>query len=201
MLIKGNNCSSAAIAWLESIVPEETRPSVGYFFCSFTDQRSRDVQNILGSLIVQLCDSTPNSWDLIERRYNAASEVSAREPKKLETEDLIDLIVQYSEQARRPVLVVDALNEGKNSLKLLHIFATIVQRSKHLKILVSSTEELSLERIGAPFTLVPMKRAIVDQDISTYVDTRLHKDDVFRILPRALSEEIQVVLSREANGR
>ena len=53
-------------------------------------------------------------------------------------------------------MVIDALNETKDADNVLAILLQMSQSTKHLKILLSSTEELGQKKIARPIAIVSM---------------------------------------------
>lgn len=177
-----------------------TSRGLAYFFCSFTDQQTQELHNILGSLLVQLCEVDHSLWIDIDDRYKKERGQSQQEPKKLGTQELADLIVQCAEYLSSAIIVLDALNEGKESSSLLQTLLKMSQKTMFLKILISSTEELGVNLGSLPVTLVTMEKDKTANDIRDYIEARLRQNNDFGDVPRSLKEEIKSKLQREADG-
>ena len=57
--------------------------ALAFFYCSFTDQGSQDLQNLFGSFLVQLCDCNPTVWKEVEDQYLMRKGPSSHEPRKM----------------------------------------------------------------------------------------------------------------------
>ena len=172
---------------------------LAYFFCSFTDQETQYPQNVLGSILAQLCDASPTFWKDVEERYRREKPQSQHQPQKLEVHELESLILQVSEKIPTTFLFVDALNESKQSSRILQILLHMIQESTSIRIMMSSTEELSAGLGAIPATIVTMKQEELDSDIARYIDTHL-QDDELRNLPAVLKENIRSTLQMRAQG-
>ena len=193
--------SSAAIAQVKlRDRPTSICTQSSFFFCSFNDQQSQDPQNILGSLFLQLCEANDDLWKELGIIYNKEVGQSSQEPRRLAVDELIDHIIHCSEHLQGGVIILDALNETKQASSLLHMFLQMTKRTRYLKVLVSSTEELGLQEVAEPVTIVPMRKGNTTSDISHYIDKRLQNDEVFRNLSSNLKSEIKSVLADKAEG-
>lgn len=193
--------SSAAIDRIQSSEQQgSTYGKQSFFFCSLTDQQSQDLQNILGSIFVQLCEAHPKLWKDVSERYRKETGQSSQEPRKLNPNELVDLIVQCAEHLEGAIIILDALNETRQSLSLLQLLLQMTERTKHVKVMISSTEELGLEGLTRPVTVVSVREEQTAGDIVDYIDKWLQEDEVFRHLPRALKKDIKLVLCDRANG-
>lgn len=171
-----------------------------YFFCSFTDQQSQDPQNVLGSILAQLCDTNPTFWKDVEERYRKKNPHFQHQPQRLEAYELENLILQCSENITRTFLFVDALNESKQSSKIFQILLQVIQKSTSIQIMVSSTEELSAGLGSIPATIVTVKQEELAGDIGRYINTHLQHDEL-RDLTAVLKETIGSTLQKRAQGR
>ena len=121
------------------------------------------------------------------------------QPQRLEAYELESLILRCSENLPHTFLFVDALNESKQSSRILQILLQIIQKSTSIRIMISSTEELSAGLGSIPATVVSMKQEDLAGDIGRYIDTHLQDDDL-RDLPAVLKEDIRSTLQKRAQG-
>ena len=193
--------SSAAIAQVKLSNPKASLCTYSsFFFCSFNDQQSQDPQNILGSLFLQLCEVNRDLWKELSAIYNKEVGQSSQDPRRLAVDELVDHIVHGSEQLQGGVIILDALNETKQASSLLHMLLHLTTRTKYLKVLVSSTEDLGLQEIAEPVTIMLMRKGDTAGDISHYIDKRLKTDEVFHHISSSLKSEIKSVLTDKAEG-
>ncbi len=149
---------------------------------------------------MQMCEKDHNLWDTINKRYDKEMGQSSQEPKKLNVYELADLIVQSSEQLEGAILIVDALNETKQSSSLLQILFHMTDRTRCLTILISSTEDLGAQIIAGPFSIALMRKENIASDIDDYIDKRLRNDEMFCHVPGILKQDIKSVLRNRADG-
>ena len=194
--------SSAAINKAELQSDEEANV-VTYFFCSFTNAASQDPVNLLGSLLVQLCNIDPTLWIGVDARYSKESSKSngSCEPPSLgeATSMLADALRKFP----KVYMIVDALNESKQSALMFSTLWDLRQGHEGLRILFSSTEELllpAMQRASRLLNTVSMTSALVDDDIRLYVESCLACNERLRRLPGALKDNIRSKLLSRADG-
>ena len=196
--------SSAAINKAELQSDEEANV-VTYFFCSFTNAASQDPVNLLGSLLVQLCNIDATLWTGVDARYSKEPSKSNSSCEPLSLGEATSMLVDALRKFPRVYIIVDALNESKQSESAL-IFMTLRDLSRGhegLRILFSSTEELlapAMERGSRLLSIVSMTSALVDDDIRLYVESRLACNDRLRRLPSSLKDNIRSKLLSRADG-
>ena len=153
---------------------------------------------------MQLCEEDHDSWKIIDDEYRSRKRQSSQEseePEKLGIDELADLIVHCSEYLRGAVIILDALNETKESLSLFDVLLSMTYKTSYLKILISSTQELGLEKRASPVTIVSMEKENIANDIEMYVNTQLQNKEVFRHLSGSLRQDIKAALCDRADGR
>ena len=196
--------SSAAINKAE-LQSDEEASVVTYFFCSFTNAASQDPVNLLGSLLVQLCNIDATLWTGVDARYSKEPSKSNSSCEPLSLGEATSMLADALRKFPRVYVIVDALNESKQSESAL-IFMTLRDLSRGhegLRFLFSSTEELlapTMERGSRLLSIVPMTSALVDDDIRLYVDSRLACNDRLRRLPSSLKDNIRSKLLSRADG-
>lgn len=155
---------------------------------------------MIGSLLAQLCEGKVKLWEEIDEKYREAKEQSQREPRKLDIEELEDLLVHCCENLSGAFVVIDAINESRQSSKILQILLRLTQRSSLVRILISSTEELGMDQGHLPVTVVAMKPDQTAIDINHYIDNRIEFDDRFHAFPLDLKDDIKAVLRDRSDG-
>ena len=173
---------------------------MAFFYCSFTDQDSQDLQNLFGSFLVQLCDANPELWREVEDQYVKRKGPSAHDPKKMEIEAIRNLIMQCSLQSHNTILFLDALNESKQHSQILSSLSSLTRECLKLRILLSSTEDIIPSLSPQQFTLVSMDAKKIAKDISKVVDSRLEGDNRLCDLPATLKRDIKTTLERGSDG-
>ena len=196
--------SSAAINRTE-LQSDEGANVVTYFFCSFTNAASQDPVNLIGSLLIQLCNIDATLWTGIDARYNKTSAKSNSNSscEPLSLGEVRSMLLDALEKFPKVHIIVDALNESKHSALMFSTLCDLTQGHEGLRILFSSTEELlvpTVERVSRLLNTVSMTSALVDDDIRLYVESCLSCNDRLRRLPISLKENIRSKLLSRADG-
>ena len=151
--------------------------ALAYFYCSFTDQDSQDLQNVFGSLLVQLCEANPQIWSEVEEQYLKRKGLSGQEPKRMEFEAIELLLIQCSMQSQETILFLDALNESKQLSKILRKLMGVTRNGCNIRVVMSSTEDIIHNLLSFRATVVTMEPERISRDIAKVVEARLKDDD------------------------
>ena len=194
---------SSAINYVRRMRPLSLVSAAAYFYCSFSDKESQNPANVLGSYIVQLCMQVPEIWDLVTSLY---AEVESRQhtgnaqPTAEELQKVLDCACGST---AKTLLFLDAPNESDMSERLLLLLSDLVRHQRNLRILISSTEEIDVTascKSCDPILPVKMDPSRVNEDIASFVDTRMQTETSLRRLPRSLQSDINLVLVNNARG-
>ena len=194
--------SSAAINRAE-LQTDEGASVVTYFFCSFTNAASQDPVNLIGSLLIQLCKIDTTLWTGVEARYSKTAAKSNSSCEPLSLGEVTSMLLDALRKFPKVYIIVDALNESKQSALMFWTLWDLTQRHEGLRILFSSTEELlvpAVERASPLLNTVSMTSALVNNDIRLYVESCLACNDRLRRLPISLKENIRSKLLFRADG-
>ena len=174
-----------------------------YYFCSFTNAASQEPVNLIGSLLIQLCNIDATLWTGVDARYRKESTKSNSNHEPPRLEELTSMLRDTLRKFSKVYIIVDALNESKQSALMLSTLWDLTQGYQGLRILFSSTEELlvpGVQRASRLLNTVSMTSALVDNDIRLYVESCLACNDRLRRLPSALKENIRSKLLSRADG-
>ncbi len=178
---------------------------LAYFFCSFTDQQSQEPENILGSILAQLCDANPAFWTRVEERYRSENPQSQHQPQRLHVDKLESLVVDCAKHFSKTILFVDALNESKLSSRIMQVLLQMISKIPSIRIMISSTEELGTGLGPISATVITMDESDLADDIGHYIDTQLQRGDDLhddlRDLPADIKANIRSTLQKRAQGR
>ena len=177
-----------------------SKRAIAYFFCSFTAQQSQEPLAIFGSMLLQLLEANPIMWRSIDDRYRNAHGSTHQAPKKLELFEIIELIVQCSREIPEVFLFLDAPNESKESTKILRCLLQLLQNGRPIRVLMSSTEELSTSFEFPLAEVVRMDQKETADDITAYINAWLEYGEDFSDLPELLKEDIRSTLQGRAGG-
>jgi hypothetical protein len=173
-----------------------------YFFFDFNDLQKQEFENMLRSVISQLCLHHVGVPTKLNFLYETCT-FQRRRPSKVEMyEALQALLLEF------PVtyIIVDALDEcrdWKNSLELLQNLRTEVES---LHILVTSRPEREIEVTISSFValqdFVCLQSTLVEKDILEYINHRWDHDTQFRRWSgdAEIQKEVEVSLMQKAQG-
>ncbi|KAF9233303.1 hypothetical protein BU15DRAFT_66698 [Melanogaster broomeanus] len=120
----GSGKSVLISAVIDSLSTTETDGGVlAYFYCDFRMERSTHAFEVIRSLVTQLLVKSNKDWlplfnDLVKRK-------SKREPPPVDLEILYPLLLKALQLHNRPVLVIDALDECNDYVKLTLLLACL----------------------------------------------------------------------------
>ena len=179
---------------------QDSLKCLAYFFCSFTDQDSQDLRNILGSLLIQLCEADPKLWKDVEDQYLKRKGPSPHEPKRMKVREVEQLLTQSTRQLSETLVILDAANESKQSSKILQSLVNLLQEGGSVRIMLSSTEGLDHIFPSRKATLATIEQAKTSQDVGKYIEGCFEDDHKLCDLPAALKDDIKVTLQTRHDG-
>ena len=183
--------------------PSSLEGEVAYFFCSFAEQHSQELRNVLGSIAFQLCDCRPSLLKRVHQQCqqdNTCNEAHTQKMDKLSLKELEELMVEILQETGRSYIYVDAINESKDPTQLVKILIQLAARCPNTYILVSSTEEAALEVESALLEVIPVGKMTNSYDLKLYIDAWLLNNERMRKLPEQLKVEISASLRKKAQG-
>lgn len=192
--------STTAIEGILSI--KAAKDKVACFYCSFTDDVSLDILNILGSILAQLCNST-DEFEEIRSIYNKKIATGFSKPQKMDVDQLIVTIVQRVKCSGRTFIFIDAVNESNDPDEILACLRSIAKSCDNVYILMSSINEMGIEE-----SVQQMPRLIVHtlhpqdtrSDIDLLVQEKLQNHPRLRHHTPQLKNEITLALTHGADG-
>ncbi|KAJ7114718.1 ankyrin repeat-containing domain protein [Mycena epipterygia] len=175
--IKGNSGTGKSV--LSSVVIKklfkDRQPSVqgtvavAYFYFDFRDEERQLVKNMLRSIIMQLSAQSPNPYSALDRQYNLC-----KGQKLLTHEDLLTVLDELLLELGRTYIVLDALDECKDTHLLIQLISSLRQRRRSpLHLLVTSQPR---EIFTVPFDGVEhivLEPDTVHNDIQLFVSSEV----------------------------
>ena len=174
-----------------------------YFFCSVTDLSSQDPLNLFGSLLVQLCNVDPSLWTDTDSRYREEMDEDPDSSSRLSLSEVEAMLDTTCKKLPKVHIFLDALNETGESASILSTLGRLIRGNENLRIIVSSTEDLSRSITGPvllPLFTVLMASSLLATDIETYVEFWLSHHEELRNLPSYLKDDIKAKLLLRADG-
>ncbi|KIV91422.1 hypothetical protein PV10_05963 [Exophiala mesophila] len=177
--------SSSVISHFKERYNDDPNGAVAYFFFSFNDKRKQNVDEMLASLIRQLCTRRPNTPKAVERCREYMEKGERPDTTTLQAA-LLSAIQGFS----ATYFIIDALDEcptvsgGRRNLldslhylirsapDDLHIFCT----SRKEADIATSLRTLVSSPVGAQIDLVIQRKA-VDVDIGLYIDSMFARSE------------------------
>ena len=181
---------------------KEAKEKIACFYCSFTDNESLDVLNILGSILGQLCNSS-KEFEELQSAYDKETATSSGKPQKMGVDQLIAFIIQRAKNSARTFIFLDAVNECSDPDRIITCLKTISKSCDNVYTFMSSINEKGIEE-----SLQQMSRLVVytlhprdiGTDINLLVQEKLHNHPRLRHHTPQLKEEITVALIHGADG-
>ncbi|KAG1871313.1 hypothetical protein DFJ58DRAFT_722735 [Suillus subalutaceus] len=189
--------------------------TLGYFYCSFQDDRTTNAAAVFRSLIVQLLQQSELDWitqigkqqesnkkgGLVSLQTFWQQNYDAK-PHPTHLESLLKLLVEVSEMVHRPVLVIDALDECKDYLDLIRHLEKLPEDTR-LRFFITSRSMPDVQDAfhGLPISKLSLKdNARQMKDIRVHIEEQLENQKRLSQLPDALKKTISEKLLENAQG-
>lgn len=186
----------------EILSMEGAKDCTAYFYCSFTDNESLDVTNILGSILAQLGGST-DMYEKIKFKYDQESAKSFGKPQRMDADQIVPLIIERIRDRGHAFIFLDGVNECGDPEKVLTPLTTIANSCRNVYMFISSINEKGIEDF-----LQQMPQLIIDtlhpwdirNDIHMLVQANLETHPRLRQHTPRLKNEITLALTHGAQG-
>ncbi|KAF8838331.1 ankyrin [Paxillus ammoniavirescens] len=189
---------------LASSVINDLHPSDGevlvFFYCDFRNERSTSAPEIMRSLLTQLLRLAN-----VDDCRGAVPELAERKDRgtppprdmKLLTRLVRDVAKQFF---RHPLIVIDALDECRDVVKLLK--ALVELNIGHIRLLVTSRPEQIIKKSfsGLPSISLHNMTGAVSVDMGRHITGELDSHRWLRLLEPGLKKEIRSTLLKGADG-
>lgn len=142
-------------------------------YCRYTERKVQTLENILGSIIAQLCQCDEGGFDIpsyIQAAHKSQPRFWTIRPT---TQQLSDWLHRMLDSERPAYIILDALDELKTPCrrKLLHILSGLPRRSH--KLLVTSRD---LPQIGAELLdKCSITVSATGRDLTTFIRAKLRE--------------------------
>ena len=166
----------------------------GYYYCYFA-RNQNETPWLLRWLISQLCRQIGGIPPVVTSMY--------KERGYPQVSRLVDVLAAVSENFSRVYIVIDALDKSAKREKLLAVLLQILENKTlgHIQLLVTSRKELDIERaLLAVAESLSLSNHYVDEDIRTYIKSRLQDDPKYYRWPNVLKAETETALVKGAKG-
>ncbi|KAG1836889.1 hypothetical protein DFJ58DRAFT_749655 [Suillus subalutaceus] len=187
--------------------------TLGYFYCNFRDDRTTNAAAVLRSLVAQLLQQSRDDWitkirepgpqeegDLTSLR-NLWQLHSNKKPHPTDLGYLRKLLVEASTLVRRPVLVIDALDECKDYSDLVRHLVNLAEDAL-LRLFVTSRSEQDIKKAFHHLPTVSLGDSVkqMKADIDLHIAEQLKTQERLSGLRKTLRTTIFNKLSEKAKG-
>lgn len=194
--------ASLAVDHLKRRIHDEHDAAFAYFYCSFNDKVSQRPTTVLGALIWQLCIQLPALWADAAAVY---AELNARDLRDLDLDNLLKLFDAARRLTGKIFILLDGPNECESPHEVLEVLQRMVKNNKHLRLLISSTDDLEVGIVGQGKQLlaVNMDLSRVHDDIRAYLEQKVQRERRLRRLPKTLQQKVieQIIANCEGSFR
>ena len=118
----------------------------------------------------------------------------------MEVREVEQLLTQSTRQLSETMVILDAVNESKQSSKILQSLVNLLQEGGSVRIMLSSTEGLDHVFPSRKAILATIEQAKTSQDIGKYMEGCFEDDYKLCDLPAALKDDIKVTLQTRHDG-
>ena len=182
----------------------EDRDKLAYFYCSFSDSESLDPINIFGSILAQLCGSEECIHGTVGKLFDEKNTQAFGKAQRLETERLVELILQQINDDHRTLIFLDAINEcGSSHAILSNIESLLMCSGARIHICLSSINERDIEDHLKKLPNLYVKNLEQQEmtiDINILVSDYLENHSRLKQHSRKLKDEIISALTQGAQG-
>lgn len=165
-----------------------------YYYCYFAHNQD-ETAHFLRWVISQLCRKIGGVPPEVRKLF--------REGVQPTPQKLLDILGAVAENFSCVYITIDALDESLNRETILKTLCRIIETKNltSIQLLATSRKELDIERTLLPVVEeLSLSNLYVDEDIRTYVKSRLREDPKFSKWPASLRSETESALVKGAKG-
>ncbi len=177
--------------------------AMAFFYFDFNDTEKQKTESMIRSLIIQLSEQSIDVSEELESLY-ASRGYGTKQPQ---IDELTRVLQNVIKDMDKVYLILDALDESSDADELMSRIQEIQGWGyQQLRIILTSRRhhdiEKGIEPLTQPEERICIQSALVDADISTYIQERLLSDPKLKRWqgkPR-IQEEIRLTLMGKADG-
>jgi hypothetical protein len=173
---------------------------MAYFYCDFRSDESQKPINVIGSLVAQLCSQLGCYPEELELAYDRSNTMGGQ--RRRPTLLVLMHTLQSFARDNEIILLIDALDECSNRKDLIDFICKIPEEMRHIKIFITSRDELDIQEAFRPFTRLRIESHLdeIDQDIRYYIDQCFHSDRQLQWLNSSVKIDIASSLNSKSAG-
>lgn len=174
---------------------------LAYFYCDYKDPMKQDPAVVFRTLLAQLSSQNVAVFQHVRSFFNEQYKENPNPPS-------LDLVRSNFEQFlrtsfHRVFIVIDAVDECLDRECILSSLAAIAESIEHVKIFISSREELTIHEQFKGYPNLKIRPKHVSADIESYVDATLRAriaSKKLKVKDESLRQEILGILTLKADG-
>ncbi|KAI0873130.1 hypothetical protein GGS24DRAFT_517948 [Hypoxylon argillaceum] len=176
--------------------------SLAYFFCSYSDEKTHNIVNILSSLASQIARQDKRAFKMLET-YHQDLHKHSQIPAKPSPKRLAEILLHMSTLFHQMYIVVDGLDEcGDDVIAVAQALSKLPQDDKCLTLALLSRMDLHIQKwLEESFVHVEVEAHT--EDIELYVAAELDEritSGQLRLKDVALKDQIILQLVQGARG-
>ncbi|RSL60738.1 hypothetical protein CEP54_006563 [Fusarium duplospermum] len=154
----------------------EDEPVCAFMYCNFRNPDTQDLVNIMGAILGQMCTQMGCFPKGLQSSFQTSTDKGWGQPPTVE---MILEAIRVLSTKRRAYLFVDGIDEVEDAETLAETLVSLSGSSSCLSILVSSRNDVAVQRVLSNVRRVSLEHHIpeIDQDIERYVAKRLRDDE------------------------
>ncbi|KAM0194676.1 hypothetical protein ACHAPI_006972 [Fusarium lateritium] len=190
---------SEIIETFPSFIAGDEAAAYAFAYCDFRNPESQSITNILGSLLGQLCVQL--EW-FPENLLNAHKSSTESNQAPGPTIEVISEAIKILATSNKVWLLIDALDEARDFRSLAKTLTSLRTPESRIKTLVTSRNEVSIQRVLYDVQRVSLEHHItdIDTDIEQYVSARLSSDADLEWLSPNVQDLVTASLLAKSKG-
>lgn len=187
---------SSAVRTAQAMERDHPQIAVAYFYCSFNEAASQDPSHMVGSFISQISIVRPEMLEGLEVGFARRERPTLKDLEQR-------LTSKTARSSLQTLLLVDAVNECKKLEPMIDALLRLAESASDIRVLFTSTEEDPLIQNLTdldPARATILRMSAMSADIDLFIEAKIQEKKNLRGLPPATRKEIEVVLSRKADG-
>lgn len=172
-----------------------------YFFFDFNDVNKQKAEDLVRSLIWQLAAKSESTVTFLQALYSEQQAQPIKMMASLQT--WIEVLLKLLRKQSHCYIIIDALDECAELQELMEALALLLsstEPSVRWLFVSQPAVELRSMLLCHPVSMVEIRSSVVDQDIRSYVSTRLEIDSRLKSFPPSVKTKIKQVIEEKCSG-
>ena len=176
------------------------RETCAFFYCDFRKRELQNAIDVVCSLVAQLYSQLKLSTAPLGRAFDSTGTSIA--PSKKPPFSLLRNALCSISKSQRILLLIDAVDECKESGKLLDFLVSLNEEACNIRVLITSRDEVGIRQKLGNVKHIQMEDYItnIDEDINLYISHRLRSEHRLQWLSSSVKNDIKVSLTTKSAG-